>query len=221
MAFPLPLFPLTVVLYPGMRLPLHIFEPRYRRMLADALEGGRRFGIAPPRDGTEPPPLDSVGCMAQITEVATLPDGRANIMTVGGTRYTVRAYLEGDRPYLLAEVESLDDTGPDADAAEMGRLQETLRRYLAVLEAWDDRVTLPDAWSEAPGAYTFQVASVAHLDLGEKQRLLEMVSSRDRARRLAELLPPLTTRLAAAVDARHRATGNGRAPPRGSLPGSA
>lgn len=221
MAFPLPLFPLAVVLYPGMTLPLHIFEPRYRRMVADVLQGDRRFVIVLPGDHAEAPPPGAVGCIAEIGTATTFPDGRANIVTEGRQRCTVEVSPEAALPYLVGQVDTFDDGDPDVDPVDVDRLRETARRYVAVVEAWDDNATLPNAWAEDTGTFTFQVAAVAHLDLEDKRRLLESRSPRERVRRLLDLLPRLTAQLADAVAARHQATGNGRPHPHGSLPGPA
>src|SRR4026209_3016345 len=87
----LPLFPLPVVLFPGMPMPLHIFEPRYRKMLSDIRAGDNLFGLssvaAPAPRGGEIPPAGHVGCVAEVTETQNLPDGRSNVLTVGVIRY--------------------------------------------------------------------------------------------------------------------------------------
>ena len=85
----LPVFPLAVVLFPGTPLPLHIFEPRYRRMLADCLAGDRRFGITPPGQAGEAPDPGMVGCIAEVRVNQQLPDGRSNIVVLGGERFVV------------------------------------------------------------------------------------------------------------------------------------
>jgi len=87
----LPLFPLPLVLFPGTPLPLHIFEQRYRRLLADCLETDRRFGIIRLPDGMaelEIPP-GTIGCIAEIVNAEPLPDGRSNIVVRGGERFAL------------------------------------------------------------------------------------------------------------------------------------
>src|ERR671927_1705208 len=86
----LPLFPLPVVLFPGVPLPLHIFEPRYRQLLSDIRAANNLFGLAyfdPTITNSEVPPAGHIGCVAEVTETQTLPDGRSNILTVGVIRY--------------------------------------------------------------------------------------------------------------------------------------
>ena len=106
----LPLFPLPLVLFPGVPLPLHIFEPRYREMLADCLAGDRRFGIVfAAEDDPEGPRRGAVGCIAVIQSSETLPDGRSNILVVGGDRFAIARLVAGVRPYLLGEVVTYGD----------------------------------------------------------------------------------------------------------------
>src|SRR3989441_8510362 len=100
----LPIFPLPLVLFPGAPQPLHIFEPRYRQLLADCLAADRRFGVAhvaPPRapdDDPAPRPRD-LGCVALIPSTPELPDGRSNVLTVGGRRLLLIAWGARDQPY--------------------------------------------------------------------------------------------------------------------------
>src|SRR5262249_59581225 len=109
----LPMFPLGTVLLPGAVLPLHVFEPRYRTLLADCLAGEPEFGVVLIERGHEVGGGDvrrSVGTVARILEVATMPDGRAAVVTVGTRRITVNEWLP-EEPYPLADV----DDWPDAD----------------------------------------------------------------------------------------------------------
>ncbi|HEX5883418.1 MAG TPA: LON peptidase substrate-binding domain-containing protein, partial [Pyrinomonadaceae bacterium] len=103
----LPLFPLPVVLFPGVPLPLHIFEPRYRQMLTDIRLNKNLFGLAYIDTTTaesEIPPVGHVGCVAEVTETQTFADGRSNILTIGVIRYRIDAYVERGDPYLVAHV---------------------------------------------------------------------------------------------------------------------
>ena len=87
----LPLFPLPLVLFPGVPLPLHIFEPRYQQLLADTLEGDRRFGIVFHPEGRpeQALPTGHVGCVARIHNTEALDDGRSNIIVVGEERFAL------------------------------------------------------------------------------------------------------------------------------------
>src|SRR5215472_1424171 len=99
----LPIFPLPVVLFPGMPMPLHIFESRYRKMLADIRAGDNLFGLSyfDSNAGAEVPPAGHIGCVAEVTESQALPDGRSNVLAVGIVRYQVESYVERGDAYLV------------------------------------------------------------------------------------------------------------------------
>src|SRR5688572_7663885 len=121
----LPVFPLSVVLFPGVPLPLHIFEPRYRQMLSDIRAGNNLFGLSyfdPSTTEKEIPPAGHIGCVAEVTESQSLPDGRSNILTIGLIRYRIEEYFERDKPYLLARVSFFEDEDEDDE-----RLRESSR----------------------------------------------------------------------------------------------
>src|SRR5687768_13022946 len=112
----IPIFPLNVVLFPGMLLPLHIFEPRYRQMIRECLESDRTFGVCLIRSGQEvggPAAPYTTGTTCEIVSVAHLDEGRMNLVTVGGQRFEIRR-LFSERPYLEAEIEIL----PEPDDGE-------------------------------------------------------------------------------------------------------
>src|SRR3954453_17726240 len=113
----LPLFPLPLVLFPGVPLPLHIFEERYQRLLADVRVSNNLFGLSyfdpSAEDTLERPAVGHVGCATEVVEVQPLPDGRSNILTVGVVRYRVTSYVESDEPYAVARVEFFEDEDGD------------------------------------------------------------------------------------------------------------
>src|SRR6185503_14698604 len=93
----LPIFPLALVLFPGVPLPLYIFEPRYRQMLNDVHAGNNLFGVSyfdASTSDREAPAVGTVGCVAEVTETQGLPDGRSNILTVGIIRYRIEEYVD-------------------------------------------------------------------------------------------------------------------------------
>jgi ATP-dependent Lon protease len=94
----LPVFPLPVVLFPGTPLPLHIFEPRYRELLSDCLAADRRFGITPSTTDDEAPEPGMVGCTAEVRVNQLMPDGRSNIVVLGGDRFVVTKLLDEPKP---------------------------------------------------------------------------------------------------------------------------
>ena len=117
MPFRLPIFPLSVALFPGNPLPLHIFEPQYRRMLADCLAADRRFGITPTSQDPDPPEPGAVGCVAEVRVNQELPDGRSNIVVVGGSRFVLSHLLDESLPYLVGLVQAFeDDAGTEPSA---------------------------------------------------------------------------------------------------------
>src|SRR3712207_3175982 len=120
MALRLPIFPLPVVLFPGTPLPLHIFEPRYRRMLGDCLAGDRRFGITPAGSEDRMPDPGTVGCIAEIRVNQELPDGRSNVIVYGGERFVLTRPVTDPAPYFVAMVQTFEEepgTEPQDDSA--------------------------------------------------------------------------------------------------------
>ena len=120
----IPIFPLpNVVLFPNVFLPLHIFEPRYRAMVADAVKGDRIIGMALLRPGFEAsyegrPPVYPIGCAGVITHTDPLPDGRSNIVLRGLEKFRITSE-DSSRPYRLAQVEVLPESIADADRAQV------------------------------------------------------------------------------------------------------
>jgi Lon protease-like protein len=184
----LPIFPLPVVLIPEMTLPLHIFEPRYRLMLRRCLEGDRLFGLSYHPDAEVGrlaiPDLESVGCAARIHHVRPLPDGRANILTIGTTRYRIARYLSQD-PYLLAEVEffaddPIEDEERDAVTALVAHATARFVRFLRALQRLHDlperSVALPDNVERL----SFTIAAAVLHQPEDLRHVLELVSTRAR-----------------------------------------
>lgn len=176
----LPLFPLHLVLFPGRPLPLHLFEPRYRRMLADCLAGERRFGVVAIRAGREVgenADIFEIGTVAEIQNVEELPDGRFDIVTRGVQRFRIHEYISGP-PYLCAKVELLDEpvSGPD-DLEVAERVRELLVPYLTGLGAPSE---LLERLPADPGALSWLAAAAVQVEVPEQQRLLECDSLRAR-----------------------------------------
>jgi Lon protease-like protein len=211
MPFRLPLFPLSVVLFPGNPLPLHIFEPRYRRLLADCLADDRRFGVTPVKDGAGPPEAGAVGCVAEVRVNQELPDGRSNVVVVGGPRFVVLRLLEEEVPYLVATVQTFEDnqgTNPAADDLEA--LRELSLRYFAGLRELRDALPEEPTLPEDATSLSFQVAGNLECDLGIKQRLLAERSTSRRVKALLLLLPVLTSAVESGIKIHRRAHSNGK-----------
>jgi Lon protease-like protein len=220
----LPIVPLPLVLFPGAVQPLHIFEPRYRAMLKDCLEGDRRFGIAyvaPAAAGADPAPEPGeAGCVAVIRSAEALPDGRANIVAVGERRFTLRRWLATERPYRVGEVEEFDDEpGDAAGVAELaGEVRGAFARLVRALDALTERDEDAVALASDPALLSFQVAAALELDVEAKRALLASRSARARLRQLAALLRPLAADAERRAAVHRAARGNGRG--RGASGGS-
>ncbi len=211
MTFRLPLFPLEVVLFPGALLPLHIFEARYRRLLADIQEGPGTFGLALPGIAHEAPAIGAVGCVAELRGTQPFPDGRANIVVQGGTRFLVTRYLDEAAPYLVAMVESFEDReGTEPSAEQADQLIRALARYLPVRDELAGREPDTTSLPADPVELSFRAAASIECDIADRQALLEMRSTGERVGRLLELLPGLTEVAEAGLRQRHRAEGNGK-----------
>ena len=115
----LPIFPLPVVLFPGMPMPLHIFEERYRKMLDDIRAGDNLFGLSyfdPSISEKDMPSAGHIGCVAEVTETQALPDGRSNILAVGVVRYAIDSYLDRGDSYLVVRANFFEDEDEDSSA---------------------------------------------------------------------------------------------------------
>jgi ATP-dependent Lon protease len=190
----LPLFPLPVVLFPGVPLPLHIFEPRYRQMLTDIQMSDNMFGLAyfdPSVSENEVPPAGHVGCVAEVTETQTFPDGRSTIMTLGVIRYRIESYVERSDPYLVAQVSYFEDDEEDESrlTATAREVAETFTRIAqAVRTINDERASLPDITDTEPQRLSFLVAAAMEIEADVKQELLELRSTSERLDRLRTML---------------------------------
>ena len=199
----IPLFPLNVVLLPGEHLPLHIFEPRYRRMISDCLERKSPFGmlLALP-DG-----IVRVGCTAEILKVAKrYEDGRMDILTVGRDPYRIVELFQDD-PLLEGTVDYLEDEDSLLDA----------RRQKEIVDLYEVCYTLlcsgmPTTLAESPpGLFSFAIASALPMDLLWKQQILELRSEAERQDRLLRYLREWALHLHKVDTERHSADSNGHA----------
>ncbi len=176
--FELPLFPLNTVLFPGMPINLHIFEPRYKLMIETCLEEQTPFGVVLIAEGTpaegplaKPHPI---GCTAQIVQVERLPDGELDILAVGMERFQTHA-LDYAKPYLVGMVEylSLDDADPAILNRARDRLRPWVERYLDVLSQASQEVEFdPQQLPHDPVALAHLAAAVVQIPANQKQSLL-------------------------------------------------
>jgi hypothetical protein len=181
MSTKLPLFPLGSVLYPGLVLPMHIFEDRYRQLVADLLAGPepRQFGVIAIRYGRETgiggvSALYETGCTAELQRVEPYEDGRFDLVTVGSQRFRLLGLGE-QAPYFSGDVEWLpEEIGDEAEAAVvLPAVQRSFRSYLALIaERGGTQITIPEMPDE-PMLMSYLVAAAVVVDLPVKQRLLE------------------------------------------------
>lgn len=194
-----PIFPLpNLVLFPHTRVPLHVFEPRYRQMTADALDQSRIIGMVLIREGDPmaSPMVYEVGCAGRILDAQQLPDGRYNILLEALRRFRIRRELKLDKLYRTVEADALPDP-------EFRELEESLRRELEGLRGALEQGLLGFARDRAPGVEATLRKRLAALDpvqlvhalcfgldceFVEKQSLLEAADPLARARLLAKLI---------------------------------
>jgi ATP-dependent Lon protease len=211
----LPLFPLSIVLFPGVPLPLHIFEPRYRQMLRDIQINNNLFGLSyfdASASESNIPPAGHVGCVAEVTETQALPDGRSNILTVGVIRYRIEEYVERGLPYLVARVSFFEDEDEEAEllresAHEVAETFTRIARAVRIIN--DERASLPDISDTDPQRLSFLVAAAMEADTEVKQELLEMRSTSERLRRLREMLARAVSSYEERARVHELAKGNG------------
>jgi hypothetical protein len=186
----LPIFPLpNAVLFPGVFLPLHIFETRYREMVADVLTGDRLIGMVLfkpgwDREPTESPSVFSIGCAGLISHVEQLDDGRYNIVLRGIERFRIKGE-EAERSYRLARVDYLVDTMSASDRETLRLQRHKLERLLTVTPDAPDR-PFPSSLSDEEVINA--LAQYLDLEPLERQALLECDTVSSRSNALAELL---------------------------------
>src|SRR5215510_5602426 len=195
----LPIFPLPVVLFPGMPMPLHIFEERYRKMLADIRAGDNLFGLSyfdASATGSETPPAGHIGCVAEVTETQALPDGRSNILAVGVVRYQVDSYIERGDSYLVVRAHYFEDDD-ESESALNTNSHDVAKMFMRVANSIrvmnDERGNLPDISDTDPQKLSFLVAAALEIEVETKQELLELRSTSERLSRLRDLLARVVT----------------------------
>ena len=188
----IPIFPLpNAVLFPNVFMPLHIFEPRYREMVSDALAGDRIIGMVLLRAGFERdyegrPAIFPIGCAGVVTHTEPLPDGRFNIVLKGLEKFRVTGE-DSSKPYRLATIDSLPELLPDADRGELRRLRVRLETLLAAaVEREGGEPKFPPAVADED--LVNALAQYMGLEPLERQALLEREGVLSRCHALIELL---------------------------------
>ena len=213
---PLPLFPLgNVVLFPGMVLPLHIFEERYVRMLRSALAGTRRFGVCLIRTGEEvggPAEPYDVGTVARISEHREVAPNDFIVLAVGEDRFHITRQWH-DGTLLLGEVETFDDQPADDEpalAALRSQAEALATRHLGLMAEATGRPFDPPNFPDSPVEVSFLLASGLTMESGPRQELLEMTDTGQRLATITGLLTEQVDVLAYRVEHRddiHRVVG--------------
>jgi Lon protease-like protein len=185
-----PIFPLSgALLFPRSQLPLHIFEPRYRAMVRDALASDRLIGMVQPKDEKEPPKVYQVGCLGRIVGSEELDDGRFNIVLEGIGRFRILRESNVMTPYRQADADRRgfdDDAEPEPlGIAQRAELEREARRYadaLGYAVDWEAVGRLDDEM------LVNGIAQIAPLDTGSKQALLEAADLAGRADLLVQFM---------------------------------
>jgi len=188
----IPMFPLSLVLFPGQILPLHIFEDRYRIMVEEIIDDAREFGVVLIERGSEVGGGDarkSIGTLAEIIDSKKSNDGRWLLITKGTKRIETSRWLE-DSPYPRAEVSFLDEEEfISFDTEEWLKIVTHMRRVLAILaELGDDVAPISINISDDPLLGSFQMSSILPITPFDSQKLLEVASVDERCALLKRFL---------------------------------
>ena len=183
----LSIFPLSgAILFPGLQLPLHIFEPRYRALVSDALARDRRIAMIQPQTGSEGAPLFLIGCVGRIGEVEALHDGRFNIVLEGESRFRMLREIDAATPFRQVEAELLDEPEDEVlSPAERAGFEQEARDFAEAQGYsvdWDSVARLDDV------ALINGVSQIAPFDVAAKQALLEAPDIRVRCELLIQLM---------------------------------
>jgi len=182
------LFPLNLVLFPGTQVPLHIFEPRYRTLIRECREGGSTFGINLVDHGH----LHPVGCFAMVAEVTEeYDDGRMDVLVEGSGRYRILDVNETSRPYVVGEVEPIEDDIVPVDPTLVADCASLYNQIIDLVYGTDENAF--DAENIGERSPSFLMAPKSGLTSEQKQHLLEMTSENQRLEmlrdHLAEIVP--------------------------------
>ncbi len=185
----LAIFPLGgAILFPRMHLPLHIFEPRYRAMISEAMARDQRIGMIQPSGPGEPAPLFSIGCMGRIAEIEALEDGRFNIILTGEARFRIARELDVATLFRQVEAELIGANDEDATvlaAAERAALEDEAKIFadtLGYAVEWSAVQSLDDE------TLVNAIAQIAPFDIAAKQALLEADSVPERSELAIQLM---------------------------------
>ncbi|MDQ2751341.1 MAG: LON peptidase substrate-binding domain-containing protein [Actinomycetota bacterium] len=194
----IPVFPVNAVLLPGMALPLHIFEPRYRQLLVDVQSGpgSGAFGIVAlhkgtilgwPGSGQAEPEFADVGTLAEILDVTHYDDGASDVLTVGSRRFRIREVLTTETPYLRAQVDWIDEADGDLHPAYATVTRRLCVEYFTLLAQLTGR-EVDDGLPTDANLLSYHIAAQLPLSLPDRQDLLAQPDAAARLRRAIALL---------------------------------
>lgn len=199
----LPLFPLNLVLFPKMLLPLHIFEDRYKEMIGECMEQSSQFGVVYLKDAE----IHLVGCMASIHQILkTYSDGRLDIVALGTKRFRV-LYLNSEKSFLRGEVESYEDdvNAPSPKKENLDSLTQLFHEACRMMRRQE-----PEDLASLPVEdRSFQIAQRLNLDSDLKQQLLSFQSEGERVGHLVRYLSEVVKHVRNEEKATNKAGGNG------------
>jgi ATP-dependent Lon protease len=211
----LPLFPLDLVLLPNELLPLHIFEPRYRQMFKDIGLERNLFGVLYfNREGSlaDKPPVDTIGCVAEVREIQNLPDGRSNLLSIGVIRFRLLDYIDSGDPYFVGDVECFEDEPGDETilnplADEVFRLFKRVAKAAHKLSG--ERGRFPEIPQAEPQALSFLVTAAFNLEPEMKYKMVEIRSTIERLEKLREILKQTVGKMEESADIHKLSQTNG------------
>lgn len=199
----IPIFPLGVVLFPGMPLPLHIFEERYKQMIRECVDAGHHFGVVY-YAGED---FFQIGCTAQITKVLRVyEDGRMDLLTLGARRFRI-VKIRNEKPYLMADVDYFDDEETPTLATVQSDAVALFKEALRLSGRERGIGPFEDL---TPKELSFIIAGGAGFTLPEKQAFLEMTSTEERLRKAGTALKQLLERMQSTKEIESIISGNGR-----------
>ncbi|KAB2922333.1 MAG: hypothetical protein F9K22_11935 [Bacteroidetes bacterium] len=188
----LPLFPLEAVLFPQSQMPLHIFEERYKRLIAECLPGGLPFGV----NRKEDEQIEPVGCTAVVRDVLKrYPDGRMDIVVEGRRRYSLLGMVDTPTPYRSGRIRWYDDVSEEADDGLIRRAVELHNRFAALVFRGSVK---PVELSDVRRTRSFHLVQKSGMVLAQRQTLLSMTAENERleflVRHLEEIVPVAESR---------------------------
>ncbi|KAB2878922.1 hypothetical protein F9K33_11190 [bacterium] len=201
----IPLFPLGVVLFPAMPLPLHIFEERYKLMISECIESDSVFGVVYYTGEN----FYRIGCTSMIKQILKkFDDGRMNILAEGRERFSIH-HITNDKPYLQGEVEIFDDKTSENKTELRDLSAAASQLYKQTVKNLTPQESLELIGSLEPKEFSFLIAASSGFSLNEKQAFLEMTSTAERLKKSTSALMRMSERQKTTKEIEGMISGNG------------